>query len=428
MTLQQPGQMKVWKSPVFYFGVLLVVAVAGLLLAPFVIDWNGYRSDLEAYGKKLTGREVAVEGQISARLFPWPRLTAEKVAIANPPGFSEQRFATAERITIRMTLASLLRGGIDVESIDVEQPTLSLERRATGEGNWIFTPSADLIRSDILSRVRLDQIMFTGGTIHYRDRRRGETVTLDDFNANVASPGVAGPWRLRSQSLYNDRAVDISVNTGSYVEGEPFRFGVKLSSADGSGYVFGFDGEAAGGKAEGQVRIEPARADDGKSDAEGRIRPLLFTAKAKGDFDRVDFTDIEVSRLEPGNNGPITTGSATLALGSRIDARVNLKAAMLDADALAGAQSRDVLRQAGGLGVVGHLLALLPGNMGLAGRLDVTALKSGGQNFDNVELDIAAERDQLRIGRFAAGLPGRSQSHQPRLALPLQPPPPPLRH
>ena len=247
MTLQQPGQMKVWKSPVFYFGVLLVVAVAGLLLAPFVIDWNGYRSDLEAYGKKLTGREVAVEGRISARLFPWPRLTAEKVAIANPPGFAEQRFATAERITIRMTLASLLRGGIDVESIDVEQPTLSLERRATGEGNWIFTPSADLIRSDILSRVRLDQIMFTGGTIHYRDRRRGETVTLDDFNANVASPGVAGPWRLRSQSLYNDRAVDISVNTGSYVEGEPFRFGVKLSSADGSGYVFGFDGEAAGG-------------------------------------------------------------------------------------------------------------------------------------------------------------------------------------
>ena len=103
MTLQQPGQMKVWKSPVFYFGVLLVVAVAGLLLAPFVIDWNGYRSDLEAYGKKLTGREVAVEGRISARLFPWPRLTAEKVAIANPPGFAGQRFATAERITIRLS-------------------------------------------------------------------------------------------------------------------------------------------------------------------------------------------------------------------------------------------------------------------------------------------------------------------------------------
>ena len=57
MKLQHPGLMKVWKSPVFYFGMLLVVAVVGLLLAPFVVDWNGYRADLEAYGKKLTGRD-----------------------------------------------------------------------------------------------------------------------------------------------------------------------------------------------------------------------------------------------------------------------------------------------------------------------------------------------------------------------------------
>ena len=76
---QRPGTMKVWKSPVLYFGVLLVIVVIGLLAAPFIIDWNGYRADLEAYGKKLTGREVIVEGPVSARLFPWPRLTVENV-------------------------------------------------------------------------------------------------------------------------------------------------------------------------------------------------------------------------------------------------------------------------------------------------------------------------------------------------------------
>ena len=36
---------------------------------------------------------------------------------------------------------------------------------------------------------------------------------------------------------------------------------------------------------------------------------------------------------------------------SHIEAALDLKAAMLDLDALAGAQSRDVLRQAGSLGV-----------------------------------------------------------------------------
>ena len=78
--------MKVWKSPVFYFGIVLVLAVFSAMLAPFVVDWGNYRAGLEAYGEKLTGRKVEIAGPIGVRLFPWPRLTAQEVRIANPPG------------------------------------------------------------------------------------------------------------------------------------------------------------------------------------------------------------------------------------------------------------------------------------------------------------------------------------------------------
>jgi len=400
--------MKVWKSPVFYFGVLLVVAVFGLLLAPFVVDWNGYRADLEAYGKKLTGREVTIEGPISARLFPWPRLTADKIAIANPPVLGTEKFATAERITIRMTLGGLLQGGIDVESIEVEQPTVTFERLETGEGNWQFTPSEDLRRSEILSRVRLDQISLTGGTLAFRDRRRGETVMLSEVKADVSSPGIAGPWRLRAHTTYNDRPIDIALNTGAHQQGEPFRFGLTVAASDGSGFTYAFDGGILNGITEGEVRVAPAAADSGKSDAEGSLRPLAFTAKVKGDFESIAFDEIQVSRTEPDQSGAIATGSATLRLGSEIAATADLKAAMLDVDALAGAQSRNILREAGGLAVLGNLLGMLPADMSLAARLDVTALKTGGQTLDNVGVAIEVERGELRIGRLAAGLPGRS--------------------
>lgn len=409
MTLQQPGSMKVWKSPVLYFGVLLAVAVVALLLAPFIVNWNGYRADLEAYGRTLTGREVTIEGPISARLFPWPRLTADAVSIANVPGAAEEKFASAERITIRMTLAGLLQGGLDVESIDVEAPVLNLERLEQGGGNWVFAPSEDLIRSDILSRVRLDQIRLVGGTAHYRDWRRSETLTLDDLNATISSPGVAGPWRMRSQAIYEDRGVDIAINTGNYVEGQPFRFGLSLAAADGSGYVFGFDGAAKDGTAEGQIRIAPATADSGKGDAEGRIRPLAFTAQVKGGFDRLAFEKIEVTRLDPGQNGALVTGAGALQLGRDIEARLDLKAAMLDIDALAGARSLTTLREAGMLAVTDSLLKLLPSGMTLAGSLDVTALKAGGHSLDNVRLALAASPESLRIERLSAGLPGRSE-------------------
>ncbi|WP_421694736.1 AsmA family protein [Aestuariivirga sp.] len=407
--LHQPGAMKVWKSPVLYFGVLLVVAVAALLLAPFIVDWNGYRADLEAYGKKLTGREVRIEGAISARLFPWPRLTAENVTIANPPELAEKEFAAASRIIVRMSLGGLLQGGIDVESIEVEEPTINFERLAAGGGNWAFQPSADLTRSDVLSRVKLDKITLTGGTLNFRDRRRGETVTLDDVTADLASPGVTGPWRIRSRALYNDRPLDIAVNTATYAEGQPFLFGVKVGAADKSGYVYSFDGTYNQGTAEGGVLVEPAQNDEGKGDAEGRIRPLIFSAKAKGNFESVALSDIQVSREQKNEGGALATGSATIRLGKQIDAEFDLSASMLDLDELAGAKSRDLLRQAGSLALIDSLLSLLPSDMSLTGSAKVTALKSDGQTFDNAVLAIEADRERLRINRLSSGLPGRSQ-------------------
>ena len=61
---QKPRSRTVWTSPVLYLGIVLVVVITGLLVAPFVIDWNSYRADLEAYGKKLTGRDVIVEPNV----------------------------------------------------------------------------------------------------------------------------------------------------------------------------------------------------------------------------------------------------------------------------------------------------------------------------------------------------------------------------
>ncbi len=400
--------MKVWKSPVFYFGILLVLAVIGLLLAPFVIDWNAYKPRLEAYGQKLTGRTVTIDGPISTRLFPWPRLTADGVSIANPPGFAEADFATVRRITIRMTLAGLMQGSLDVESIDVEEPVVNIDRLASGEGNWTFTPAAGLAGSDLLSRVRLDQIRISAGTVNFHDGRRGETVTLEGINAELASPGILGPWRLRSQALYNGRALNVVINTGSHMPGQPLLFGVKLSTADNSGYVYSFDGGFKDGVSEGELRVEHAVTEGGKTDAEGDVRPLVFTAKARGNLDRIDFTDIQMSRQDVDQATAIVTGSAGVEIGKYSSITADLSASMLDLDELAGAKVRNVLRESGGLAVIGRLLAMLPADTSLAARFAVTALRSGGETLNNVSLDVEADQHALRITRLAAGLPGSS--------------------
>ncbi len=401
--------MKVWKSPVFYFGILLVLAIGGLLAAPYVVNWNSYRADLESYGRTLAGREVKINGAISVNLFPWPRLRAEDITIANPPGLSSPDFATVESVTVRMTLAGLMRGGIDVESIDFESPVIHLERLATGDGNWLLVPSADLMASDVLSRVKLDQVQIHNGTINFSDRRRGETVRLDDVNASLASPSIAGPWRLRSAAVYNDRLLDISINTAAYRASEPFRFGVRVANADNSGLVWSFDGQQTAQGAEGDFRVAPAATEDGKGDVEGRVRPLALTAKVNASFDEIRFEKLEVAPVDPAQGGAVTTGTASLKLGRHIAARVDLTAAMLDIDELAGAKSRALLRQAGSLALADNFLALLPANVSVSGGVKVTALKTEGETLENVEAAFEVDRERLRINRFASGLPGRSQ-------------------
>ncbi len=402
--------MPVWKSPVFYIGVLLVLAVAGALLAPFVVDLNAYRAGLEDYGRKLTGRAVTIGGPISVRLFPWPRLAAEDVHLANPPGLGASEFATAERIVVRVSLAGLFNGNIQVESIDIEEPVITLERRAEGQGNWNFTPAGDLDENRLLDRVRLDRITLTNGVLRLIDRRRGGEARLDNLNASLAAPGIAGPWRMRATVTYRGRPLDIGINTGAWKQGEAFRFGFRLAPGDNSGLVYNFDGANDGENIAGTMLIEPAADAEGKEDVEGRIRPLVFKAKVTADFDNVAFDAIEIAPRDPESGGTLVSGSARLSLGTAMSAEAELSAAKIDLDQYAGAEARRLLREGGGLAVADGLLSLLPEAVSLKTAFKVTALETGGETLENVVLRLEAGREAIRVHELSASLPGRSRA------------------
>jgi len=402
--------MPVWKSPVLYIGVLLVLAVTGALLAPFVMDLNAYRAGLEDYGRKLTGRAVTIGGPISVRLFPWPRLAAEDVHLANPPGLGDGEFATAERIVVRMALAGLFSGDIQVESIDIEEPVITLERRAEGQGNWSFKPSSDLADNKLLDRVKLDRVTLTNGILRLMDRRRGGEARLENLNASLAAPGIAGPWRLRAAVSYRGRPLDIGINTGAWKQDEALRFGFRIAPGDNSGLVYNFDGANDGDKIAGTMLIEPAADPEGKEDAEGRFRPTVFKAKVVADFDHVAFDAIEIAPRDLENGGTLVSGSARLTLGRAMSAEAELTASKIDLDQYAGAEARRLLREGGGLALADSLLGLLPEAVSLKTAFKITALETGGETLENVVLRLEAGREAIRVRELSASLPGRSRA------------------
>jgi uncharacterized protein involved in outer membrane biogenesis len=400
--------MKLWKSPVFYFGIFLVLAVAAALIAPHVIAWDTYRADIEAYGRKLTGRSVSVKGPIQVSLFPWPDIRLADVRVANPEGAESPDFMRAESVRVSVTLAGLASGQIRVESIDVTKPEFWVERMANGTGTWQLTPEINLLGTEFGQRFRLDQIAVQGGRVNIIESRRGGAATIENVNATLSAAEMRGPWRLRGTGDYLGRTLDISLNTGSWRPEEPFKFSLRLAPGDGSGLTYALDGANTGENFEGSLKIEPAAAENGKSDAEGTLRPLVFNAQVKADFDGISLEKIEIApRGSDGAN--LLGGSAEILLGEEIRLSSDLSATRFDLDSIAGAQMRTLLREGGGLPLLESLVDMLPSALEASVKVRVLSLVAGGESLENVVASIRAGSGTIRIDELSGKMPGQAE-------------------
>jgi uncharacterized protein involved in outer membrane biogenesis len=402
--------MKMWKSPVFYFGIVLLAAITLALAAPFIMNWERYRVDLETYGSKLTGREVAIRGAIQVRLFPWPRLTAEDVAISNPEGFSEPVLAEAERVTVRMALGALLNGVIQVESIDIDKPQLSLERRLDGAVNWHLKPTEKVRNSPLLAHVLLDQIRVNDGTAVFSDARRKSKFVLDRVNSGFSAPSLAGPWRSQGSFAFNALPLTYTVTTSAWDAAKPLNFGARVSSAEKSGYSYAVDGAVDAAGVKGTLGAQPMLNAEGKTDTEGQFRMVTVKAKFAGDFSAVEFSDAEIRPADAKDQGTLITGGGRIAFDENVKASVAITAPRVDLDALAGAGARTLLRDGGGLSLINGLLARLPKGIELDAKLVATALRAGGEMLEDAKLSFSATPEAVRIAEASASMPGRSKA------------------
>ncbi len=188
------------------------------------MNWNGYKPNLEAYGHRLTGRTVQIGGDVQITLFPWPKLTAEEVAIGNPEGIDGPPLIHSNLMTLSLQLGGLLNGNLNVDSVELVEPKVTLIRNADGAVNWLLSPDEDLRRSSLLANVRLDQIQLSNGTIRIDDRKQGFTADLSTMDATMSADAIEGPWRLKGTGYWRETPMAITFTSGVYKDEEPFRF------------------------------------------------------------------------------------------------------------------------------------------------------------------------------------------------------------
>jgi hypothetical protein len=310
---------------------------------------------------------------------------------------------------MQVTLGGLVNGELQVESIEIDNPAATLVRMQGNRVNWLFEPAVSLRNSAMLEKVRLDQITVNGGSVHLIDEVRAKRGEVRGLSATVSAPSLTGPWRSSGRFELNDAPLAFTLSTSVWNDSRPLRFGVRFSPDGEAGYSLSIEGERTGSGLKGQVRLEPVAGASGKGNSEGQFRAVTVKAGYVADFGRLELNDIEMRPSDTTDQGTLITGKASAGIGSKILVSADISAPRVDLDALAGAGSRRLLRDGGGLALINGLLASLPQDLELAARVKVQALRAGGEVLESAELAFNSGPDAVNIRHFSAGLPGRSK-------------------
>jgi hypothetical protein len=116
-------------------GVFFLAIVVALTIFAATFDVNNYRGTIQAQLEKRLGRP-AVLGEMGLSLFP-PRFRVQNLAIADDPRFSpDAPFIKAQRLDISVQLLPLLHRQFEIDSLDLQRPSVNLIKNSDGVWNF----------------------------------------------------------------------------------------------------------------------------------------------------------------------------------------------------------------------------------------------------------------------------------------------------
>src|SRR5262245_40061521 len=115
-------------------GIVAAILVVFLVAVVLLVDVNRYRGVIQSQLERQLGRKVTL-GTISLGFIPL-RLQVQNPVIAEDAAFGTERpFLRAEKLDVRLSLSSLLKGNVDIQSVELQRPSLELVRNKSGAWN-----------------------------------------------------------------------------------------------------------------------------------------------------------------------------------------------------------------------------------------------------------------------------------------------------
>jgi uncharacterized protein involved in outer membrane biogenesis len=243
------------KKALWIVGGLLGLLVVVALAAPFFIDLNDYKAQIAAKAKEATGRDLAIDGDISLSILPTPGVTVSGIRFGNAPGGSQPDMATLESATVKVALMPLISGKVEVEEVVLEKPTFVFEKLKDGSGNWQIAPQAAAPEAGVTPEpsatpsgsgggmaVVVKSASIDGGTLIYRDLAAGTEQKVENLNIDLSLDSLTGPFQAEGGATVVDIPLGFRVKTGALDQQAPMPLDVSFNLTDANATI-GFVGE-----------------------------------------------------------------------------------------------------------------------------------------------------------------------------------------
>ena len=169
----------------------------------------------------LTGREFNVLGATQVNWAPVPQIILNDVTLSNKSGSQRSVMMRANRVVVQIEWTSLLKEPLVIQKIDIENPTLFLERDSATHVNWDFPflfadskkdLSTDFMNMDV-SQTRIDSMFIHNGTIEYVNGLAKTKWNIEKINGNLILESLQGPFTFDGtfELLKKDMTVKLNV-------------------------------------------------------------------------------------------------------------------------------------------------------------------------------------------------------------------------
>ncbi len=419
--------------------VLLIVLVAAAFVAPQLVPTDTLKADIAEEVRAATGRELAIDGDLSFTVLPSPRVSVSGVRVSNIDGAQADEMVRLRAAQVTVALGPLLTGRFEIDRVILIEPVFELEQLADGRNNWTLPPAPTAPgqssgQSDTVAgsggpgpSVRLNDLVVRNGTFVFRSP--DITERIEGINASFGAASLRGPFRAEGElvlrgmpaqlraavgELEIDRAIPVNLATG-----------VQNAEVTLSGVLSGFPNDLRligqlEGKADDSSSLAAMISGQPPSAGLGNA-PLTIKSDLSASRDRVALNNLSV-----GLAGVNATGAANVALGETPEVELILNAGQLDLDQLladirsaepkasgaavrqraATASGRAAAPQTGSAAAPDERGFALPGSLNATIETKIDAVLYRGGVIRQATLNAQLDDGELTISQLTAQLPG----------------------